>query len=223
VITAGPGQQGTSDAASDFNGTAFVINQILARVRTIVVVQVVASTSDGEIAPPGTVNVTPLVNLVDGLGNATPHGTVFNIPVWRLQGGGNAIIIDPRPGDVGFMGVCDRDISAVKNTKARANPGSERRFALSDGVYLGGLLNAAPEQYVAFTEAGITIADKNGNVITLGPDGIDITAARLTNSGAVIAGFGGADQVTVQDHVHAQGNDTHGDGEVPTDPPTAGT
>jgi phage gp45-like len=42
-------------------------------------------------------------------------------------------------------------------------------------------------------------------------------------TGAIIAGFGGVDQVGVQTHTHKQGNDSHGDTEVPTDAPTAGT
>jgi phage baseplate assembly protein gpV len=42
-------------------------------------------------------------------------------------------------------------------------------------------------------------------------------------TGVVTAGFGGGDQVGVQSHTHTQGNDGHGDGEVPTNPPTAGS
>jgi phage gp45-like len=42
-------------------------------------------------------------------------------------------------------------------------------------------------------------------------------------TGAVIAGYGGADQVGVQTHKHAQGNDSHGDIQIPTNAPTAGT
>lgn len=42
-------------------------------------------------------------------------------------------------------------------------------------------------------------------------------------TGAVIAGFGTGDQVGLQTHTHQQGNDSHGDTEVPTEAPTGGT
>jgi len=48
-------------------------------------------------------------------------------------------------------------------------------------------------------------------------------AGALETSGAVIAGFGGADQVGLQTHTHTQSNDSHGDTEQPTAAPTAGT
>jgi hypothetical protein len=172
----GVGQQDASDSTTDFAKHSFLITQILARVRTMCLVEVMASTNDGEVVPPGTVNVRPLVNLIDGEGNASSHGMIFNIPVFRLQGGGNAIILDPEIGDIGWMAVADRDISSVKVNRARSNPGTFRRFDLCDGVYMGALLGNAPNQYVAFTPTGITIADMNENVITMGPAGITMTA-----------------------------------------------
>jgi phage gp45-like len=42
-------------------------------------------------------------------------------------------------------------------------------------------------------------------------------------TGAVIAGYGGADQVGVQTHVHKQAADGHGDAEADTNAPEAGT
>lgn len=81
--------------------------------------------------------------------------------------------------------------------------------------------------------------DSRGQHIWLTPGGIVIDGAGLPMTinnvptitqhgdfhvtGAVIAGYGGADQVGVQTHKHTQGVDGHGDTEVPTDAPTAGT
>lgn len=48
-------------------------------------------------------------------------------------------------------------------------------------------------------------------------------AGDLHVTGAVIAGYGGAGQVGLQTHTHDQGNDGHGDTEVATDPPNAGS
>lgn len=60
-------------------------------------------------------------------------------------------------------------------------------------------------------------------------DHMDVNTPTATFSGdihakgAIIAGYGGGDQVGVQTHKHTQGHDSHLDAEVPTDAPTAGT
>src|ERR1700674_817958 len=82
------------DAGSRFNILSFLIQQALGRVSTMKVVKVNAVTADPNGGPP-TVDVQPLVNQLDGQGNATPHGTIFGIPVWRMQAGATAIILDP--------------------------------------------------------------------------------------------------------------------------------
>lgn len=196
------GQQGLADASDEFNVWTFVIEQMLGLVRTATLVQVKAVTNDGDLSPVGFIDAQPLVKQIDGIGIATPHGTIFNLPYFRLQGGTNAIILDPKVGDIGIAIIADRDISAVKTTKAEANPGSFRRFDLADGIYLGGVLNGTPEQYIGFTDDGIKLADKNGNVIQMKPGSIAIKG-NVTVTGSVIAGFGGADQVGLQTHKHS--------------------
>lgn len=178
------GQQSPEDTTSDFNKHSFLIRQILGTVRTATLVQVVATTNAGDVSPVGTVDVLPLVNLLDGLGNSSPHGTVYGLPVWRLQGGKNAIICDPVVGDIGVAVFSDRDISSVKANKGQANPGSFRRFDFADGIYFGGVLGVAPTQYVQFNDAGITIADKNGNSIVMSASGIAITG-NITSTGTL--------------------------------------
>lgn len=170
-----PGSSGLKDDGSEFNRDWFVIQQALGLTRTMVVVKVVAVTSNGEVAQCGYVDVHPLVNQTDGLGKAVPHGNVLELPYIRLQGGDNAIICDPKVGDIGLAIISDRDISAVKSTKAEANPGSRRRFDLCDGVYLGGILNDTPVQYLDFNPHGITIHDRNENVVVMNEDGVRVT------------------------------------------------
>lgn len=213
------GQQGLTDAGSDFNRHSFAIKQELGNVRTGMPVKVIAVHGGGIGAAP-TVDVQPLINQIDGQGNSTPHGTIFGIPVSRSQGGGNAIINDPVAGDVGWMAVSDRDISSLKaNAGAQSNPGSFRRFSPSDGVYHGAILNPAnPTQYVAFTATGIVIFDKNGNTITMGPSGINMNGVVIDNAGnlsvpgnitvqgGVTGGAGGPDSVTLQHHTHGGGS-----------------
>lgn len=150
------GQWSPQDSASDFNADIFAIQQVLGTVRTCIPVKV-QKVEGGGVAPVGFIDAVPMVNMLDGAGNSYPHGTVFKLPFFRLQGGSNAVIVDPRPGDIGLAVVADRDISAVKAARATANPGSLRRFSLADGIYIGGILNGAPTQWVHFSDEGIHI------------------------------------------------------------------
>lgn len=113
----------------------------------------------------------PLVSQVDGGGKTVPHGIINGLLYFRLQGGVNAIIIDPEKGDIGIAVFCDRDISAVKETKGSAPAGSNRRHDMADGFYIGGGLNAAPLRYVHVSGSGITIH---------APDAVTVEAPTVT-------------------------------------------
>lgn len=172
----------------DYNQIHFIVQQLIAKIQTLTLVRVESCTNNGGLSPVGFVNVTPMVNQLDSSGNPTPHVTLYNIPYFRLQGGGNAVIIDPEPGDIGMCGFASRDISKVKSTKAQANPGSWRQFSYSDGLYLGGFLNGTPTQYVRFSSAGILL--KSPNLVKLeAPDvqivatDVAITSTTLTHNG----------------------------------------
>lgn len=170
----------------DYNTHFFAIQQAISKLQTATLVRVESCTNDGGVSPVGLVNVTPLVNQVDALGNATPHITVFGLPYLRIQGGTNAIIIDPQSGDIGVAVFASRDISKVKNTQEQANPGSGRQYDFADGMYLGGLLNAAPTQYIQFTSSGINIVSPQEIQIQSSGD-TDITASgNIILSGATI-------------------------------------
>lgn len=151
------GFQRSNTAATSYGAFAFMIRSMLARVHTSTLVKVMAVTNDGGVSPVGFVDVLPLVNQVDGFGVAIPHGTIYKCPYLRLQGGGNAVILDPQVGDIGVALFAERDISSVAANKALANPGSKRRFDMADAIYQGGLLNGDPTQYIQFSAAGITI------------------------------------------------------------------
>lgn len=169
------GQFGLGDDASMFNAVMFIVQSVLGRARTCVLVKVMAIEAAGEVAAVGMLDAMPLVNQVDGIGNSTPHATIFNLPYFRMQGGSNAIIMDPQVGDIGVAVIADRDSSAVKSTKGQANPGSKRRFDLADGMYFGGFLNGVPDQYIQFTDDGVKVSDKNGNVVNMVATGIELT------------------------------------------------
>lgn len=172
------GQAGLTAGTSEFNAIDFIAKRVLSRAATNTLVLVKAVTNNGDTSPVGFVDVQILVNQVDGDGQATPHGIIHHLPYLRLQGGANAVILDPQVGDIGMAAFASHDISSVKATKAVANPGSRRRFSPSDGMYFGGLLNGVPTQIVQFSGSGITITS---------PTALTITAPTVTINGNIAA------------------------------------
>ena len=150
---------------------------MISRIAGATLVQVVSVTNSGGVAPVGSVDVSPMVSMIDGQGRTSPHGIIHNLPYFRLQGGANAIIIDPVIGDIGIAVFADRDLTAVKSTKAPGPPGSRRRNSMADGLYIGGVLNGAPTQYIEFNGSGVTITAPtvtvNGNLVVTGTATID--------------------------------------------------
>lgn len=206
----------------------FMVRMILGKMGTATLVKVVSCTNAGGLSPVGFVDVQPLVNQVDGAGVPVPHGVVHGLPYFRLQGGANAVIIDPQAGDIGVCVFASRDISSVKANKGQANPGSFRQFDMADGMYFGGMLNGTPSQYVQFSGSGITITSPtaitlNAPTITMNAStSITATAPQNTiNSTTTINGpltqgtgsaGGGATMqgpLTVNEDVTAQGTSVH--------------
>jgi hypothetical protein len=196
------------------NNLLFVVHQAIAKVQTASVVKVVACTNDGGVSPVGTVDVQILVNQISGQGNPTPHLTMYGLPYLRVQGGENAFIIDPQVGDIGIAVFASRDITNVKSTKAQANPGSYRTHDFSDGMYLGGLLNGEPSQYVQFNSGGVSIVSPSTITLTapsivlngaVAQSGGNVTMAEdLIVSGDVVADLTGStfDGIPFATHVH---------------------
>lgn len=196
------GAQDPADTAHVFNSRDFHIQQSLASARTALPVEVVRAPYDasGNAIPPGTVgpigfvDVRPLINQVDGYGNATPHGTIYRRPYFRYQSALGAVIADPQVGDIGVYVVQDRDSSIVQATGAQGNPGSRRKHDLADGVYHGQQIAGTPVQGIAFTSTGLTIFDRNGNTIAMGPSGITLA----DKNGNVIATSAAGTTTTVK-------------------------
>lgn len=163
------GQRGPQTTWSEYNSLAFVIGSFLSKIQTATLVKIVSCTNSGGVSPVGFVDVLPLVDQIDGFGVPVPHVTLFNIPYFRAQGGQNAIILDPQVGDIGICVFASRDISKVKSSKKSSPPDSLRQFSYSDGLYLGGVLNATPTQYVQFSSAGIKLHSPTA-VILEAPD-----------------------------------------------------
>ena len=208
------GQASATAGNSDFNAISFVVQQLLGRRSFCALVQVVACTNNGGVAAAGTVDVQPLVNQVDGQGNAMPHGVVYKLPYFRLIGGQNAIINDPQAGDLGLCVFADRDTSSVRATQAQANPGSRRRNDWADGIYIGGILNGVPTQFIQFNGSNVTITSQQ--TISLNAPTVQINAPAIQLNGAVSQSAGSAGSgvsligpVSVTNDVTASGTSLH--------------
>lgn len=195
------GQTGPSTNASEYNMLAFVVSQLLNKLQTVTLVEVVAVSNDGGVSPVGTVDVRPLVNQMSGDRIATPHGVIFGVPYFRLQGGADAVILDPKVGDIGMCAFASRDISAVKAAKAAANPGSFRKYDWADGLYFGGLLNGTPTQYLRFHAGGVDVVSPG--VVTIQAPTVAVEGD-LTVSGTVVAdGNVTGAGISLQTHLHS--------------------
>lgn len=220
--------QSAADVADEYLAFQFAVLSLLSRVATHKLVKVVACTHAGELAPWGTVDVIPLVGQVAGSGQVVPHGTVYRLPYFRVQGGKNAVIMDPELDDIGLAAFCDRDSSAVRrdpeaavsnaNAGKATPPGSARQYDMADGMYFGGFLNGVPEQYIQYNADGIKV---------LSPTLVRVEAPRIELVGEVFQSAGDfhiADNLTVGGNTQMAGNlNVDGDITVPTGDVTAGT
>lgn len=214
------GQQRPESGQSDYNSLHFLVSQILSKVNTCLPVKIVAVTNSGGVSPVGFVDVQPLVNQVDGNGKSIPHGIIYHLPYFRVQGGADAIIIDPKVGDIGLAAFASRDISAVKNSKKVSNPSSSRKFDWADGLYFGGFLNGTPTQYIQFSSSGIKL--HSSIKITVEAPLVDVNAttfsvnANTVLNGTITQGAGGGGgaanligPLTVANNVTGQGTSLH--------------
>jgi len=176
----------TADIATELGRHSYLINSMLAKVRTTMPCQIKKVANNGGLSPIGYVDILPLVQQVDGSGVAYDNGIIFNVPYIRIQGGANAVIIDPQVGDIGLAAFCDRDISRVKKTKAQAAPNSRRKHDMSDAVYLGAIIAAAPTQYIQFNDDGITV--HSPAKVTVSAPEIDLIAPNVNiNASSALA------------------------------------
>lgn len=157
------GQQNIYTNNTQVNQLDFVITQMINKIHTCLPCKVMAvHASSGSV---GYVDILPLVTHVDGMGKSVQPVTHYNVPYSRIQGGIAALIIDPVVGDIGLVCFASKDSSNVKaGTTEPQQPASFRRFSPSDGFYIGGFLNQAPEIYVELTQAKVCNIIAEGGV-----------------------------------------------------------
>lgn len=170
------GQQDYNTDASTYNAADFQIQQALRKINTAEPVRV-TSVQPGGVGKAGTVTVQPIVNLVTGNGDGMEQSPLYSLPYARIQGGENALIIDPKPGDIGLAVYAMRDTEGMKQGDgSNCNPGSARCYSKGDGFYVGPFLNKTPKRYVMVDDEGITLDDGAGGRIELKAGKLTITA-----------------------------------------------
>jgi hypothetical protein len=157
----------TSD---EYNQNVNLARSVLNKANTATLVQVVKVNSTDK-----QVSVKPLVTMVDGYGQPVQHNIVHGIPYIQLQWGSSAIIATPAVNDIGLCIFCQQDISNVKKNKTESLPASFRRFDYADGIYIGGVLNASPDQYIEFLPSG------GINIVSSGD--VNIISGKLNHNG----------------------------------------
>jgi hypothetical protein len=186
------GQTNPGTLGSEYNVLAFIIGQLIAKMQTVTLVKVISCSNNGGLTPVGRVVVQPLVFQVSSL-QIEPHGEISDVPYFRLQGGTDAVIIDPKPNDIGIAVFASRDIANVKAdpqgavAAGGATPGSAGQFDWADGLYFGGVLNGNPVQYIRFSASGIEIVSPTKITLTAPTVEVDASTLFKVAAGAIDA------------------------------------
>lgn len=164
-------------------------------------VQVEAVTADAASLT-GKVTVRPMVQQQDALSRSMPHDLIHNVPYLRIQGGSSALIIDPKPGDIGFIIISGRDHTHAVITRKPAPPASFRQFSMQDCVYVGGFLNNGPDQFIQATDQGWRIVTPGA--ITIEAQGpLTLKASHIeANCDITTSGDVRADGISLKQHIH---------------------
>ena len=176
------GWQQIQDIATEYGSMRFLITSMLMRMQTATVVRVVGVSNNGGVAAAGTVNVRPLVQSSQADGTSIPHEIIYRVPYSRVQGGHNAVILDPKVDDIGVVVFCSRDISGVKAKPASPHGGpapSARAYDWSDAIYLGAVMWGVPTNYVRFPA--------DGSIEVVSPVKVRLAAPVIELDGAVTA------------------------------------
>lgn len=172
-----------------YNQLSFMIRTMINSINTAIPVKVTeVMAGSGSV---GYVKAVPLVNDMDAQGNTVEVAVIPSLPYFRLQGGKVAVITDPVVGDIGVAVFCQKDCTnVVAGTEKPVQAGSFRKFSMSDGWYIGGFLNQAPETFLQLNQDGTAVLTANGGITINGDVTIngELTAKGITYSTHVHTG-----------------------------------
>ncbi|MDR3389094.1 MAG: hypothetical protein P4L92_18795 [Rudaea sp.] len=161
----------------------FIITKLIQGVHTCDLVQVLAvQPVSGKV---GFVTVQPLVLDTDTGSVVLAQTPIYNVPYMRYQGGSSAVILDPVADDIGLAIFAESDITNVKQTLAAGAPATARTHSTADALYIGGVLNPDPTQYVKFQPGGAGIDIVSPGEVTLqAGSAVTITSGTTTTVNA---------------------------------------
>lgn len=182
------GTRRANSANTPGNAISFLIDSMIrGRINTMTPVVVLSVDATGSEGAAGRVSVRPLVSQRDADGNALDMAECFELPYMRYQGGKVAIVADPQPGDIGIAIYAQTDTSNVKDgTTEPVQPGSFRTFSQSDGWYIGGFLNQAPETFVELKQDGEIVVNAPTKIVLDSP--LVEIAGKITQTGSKASG-----------------------------------
>lgn len=141
---------------NELSSLQFIINSVIDGRSKIGLGKVISVDKDKKL-----VDIQPLSSHSYKDGQEIPQVPVYGISYFRLQAGKNAIIIDPKVGDIGVYACADRDISRIVATKKASIPATNRKDSPSDAIYFGSVLGDKPEQFIEIKDDGIYITTPN--------------------------------------------------------------
>lgn len=218
----------------------FIIQQLLRGIHTCTLVEVLAvRPASGKV---GFVDVQPMILETTTDGVVVEQTPIYNVPYLRYQGGPSAVILDPAVGDTGLALFAERDITNVKATQQPGPAATDRTHSSADALYIGGVLNADPTQWVKFLPnaggidvhtpgpltgtagGGMTLnVTGTANIVSSGAATLQAPSISLKNSGAALLKLlNSAFATWAAGHVHSNGNGGANTGIPTTLPPASG-
>ncbi len=142
------------DLTSEYNALNFIITSIIkSTVNTCYAVTVTKVDADNQ-----KVTVKPLIAQIDADNNKIELPEIFEIPYFRYSAGNTAVRLNPVAGDIGVLIVFKSDSSNIKTgNNSQILPNSFLNYPLYSGIYIGGMLNNEPENYIEIKDDNITI------------------------------------------------------------------
>lgn len=157
----------------------YTITRLLRQLHTAELVKVLAVYPTAGTV--GFVDVQPLAQDRTTNGVLLAQAPIYKAPYLRLQAGSSAVILDPVVGDIGIALYAQRDMTTVISTRAEAAAATDRAYDSADALYLGGVLNSDPTQFVKFLpDGGIEIVSTADLSVQVAGD-LDLTVAGALN------------------------------------------
>lgn len=164
---------GEFTGSSEYNVLDFVIRSIVCGlVNTAIPVRVDKVERPAEGGGAGYLSATPLIKMRSAKGDALDVVSIPKLRWFRLQHGTAAIIVDPKPGDIGLAVFAQQDVSALSGGSEPIQPGSFRCYSISDGFYFGGFWGQKPTTFIRIED--------NGQVTVTAPQSVVVNSIDVT-------------------------------------------